>query len=219
MVLGLLTLTAIPSTIGICEGISEQKKANQRKDDERRMAKFYIDAFCEEGDSEDDAADIRGKRVVVRDNKVYLDSPDPSHRSIPSHTASAFYVPYPDDTREPTLGLVSTIPSDPPTLNWIYVDKHTLEVKYGNRTQSREHYVGPWDWAEDEVGVMMEGVEGFMAVEEEGGEEGGEGGGGWAVYFDRRGDGLKDLVGMGRRVVEIRLERRMVDEGDGEGGG
>ncbi|KAK2813846.1 hypothetical protein FQN50_000247 [Emmonsiellopsis sp. PD_5] len=215
MVLGLLTITSIPTVIGVAEGVSEQKKANKRKDDEKRMAKFYLDVFCE-GDSET-ARQLVGKRVVLRDNKVYLDSPTPTSRPIPSHTAEAFYIGYPDEEREPTLGLVSSVSTDPPMLNWIYVDKDTLELKYGNRTQSRPHLVGPWDWTEDRVGLTMKGVEGFVAVE----EEGGEGEGVWGVYFDEDGDGLRRRVG-GRRVVEISLKRTMVEtkgEAEAEGDG
>ncbi|KAL2391381.1 hypothetical protein RJ035_000275 [Blastomyces gilchristii] len=111
--------------------------------------------------------------------EVYLDSAASDSRSIPSHTAEAFYISYPDEEREPTLGLVSTVSVDPPMLNWIYVDKNTFELRYGNRTQSREHLVGPWDWTEDQVGVTVQDIEGFVAVEEEEGV--------WAVYFDAKG--------------------------------
>jgi hypothetical protein len=68
MVIGLLAITAIPTVTGTSLGVSEQRKANQRKDDERRMAKFHIDASSL-GETEDDAA-IHGKRVVLRDSKV-----------------------------------------------------------------------------------------------------------------------------------------------------
>ncbi|PGH30136.1 hypothetical protein GX50_07113 [[Emmonsia] crescens] len=200
MVIGLLTIASIPTVIGVCEGVSEQKKANKRESDEKRLEKFYIDVFCEANFEE--AEQLHGQRVVLRDNKVYLDSPTVSSRSIPSHTAEAFYISYPDDAREPTLGLVSTVSVDPPMLNWIYVDKNTFELKYGNRTQSREHLVGPWDWTEDQVGVTLQDIEGFVAVEEA--EEV------WAVYFDERGDGLGSGVGKKNRVVEISLERRLL---------
>ncbi|KAL2372094.1 hypothetical protein RJZ57_003472 [Blastomyces gilchristii] len=173
MVIGLLTIASIPTVIGVCEG----KKANKRKSDEKRLEKFYIDVFCEANSEE--ARQLHGRRVVLRDNKVYLDSAASDSRSIPSHTAEAFYISYPDEEREPTLGLVSTVSVDPPMLNWIYVDKNTFELRYGNRTQSREHLVGPWDWTEDQVGVTVQDIEGFVAVEEEEGV--------WAVYFDAKG--------------------------------
>jgi hypothetical protein len=68
MVIGLLALTAIPTVTGVAMGVSEQRKANERKEDARRMAKFYIDIECE-GDTQE--ADIlRGKRIVLRNDKV-----------------------------------------------------------------------------------------------------------------------------------------------------
>lgn len=68
MVIGLLALTAIPTTTGVAFGTSEQRKANQRREEARRMLKFNIEAECD-GDTDDDRA-VHGRRVVVRDNKV-----------------------------------------------------------------------------------------------------------------------------------------------------
>lgn len=78
MVIGLLALTAIPTTTGVAFATSEQRKANQRKEDARRMLKFNIDAECD-GDTDDDR-DVHGRRVVVRDNKV---------RTTPANTIHA----------------------------------------------------------------------------------------------------------------------------------
>lgn len=70
MVIGLLVLTAIPTTAGVAFGVSEQRKANQRKEDARRMAKFNIDVECD-GETDDDR-DVNGRRLVVRNDKVCL---------------------------------------------------------------------------------------------------------------------------------------------------
>ena len=99
------------------------------------------------------------------------------------------------------MGLVSTISEDPPLLNWVYIDKDTLELKYGNRTQSAPHTVGPWDWTDDQQSVTLEGWEGFVAVEENGGV--------WVLCYDRQDDGLGALRG-DRRILECSLERSMV---------
>lgn len=107
---------------------------------------------------------------------------------------------------------MTRVSDDPPMLNWIYVDKNTLELKYGNRTQSREHHVGPWDWTEEnEEGVTFEGWEGFVVVEEEVGR--GRGGGEWALYFDRNDDGLRGVVdGRRKKMLEVSLDRVMCKE-------
>lgn len=68
MVIGLLTLASIPTVTGVAFGTSEQRKANQRREDARRMVKFNIDAQC--GGDTDDDRDVHGRRVVVRNEKV-----------------------------------------------------------------------------------------------------------------------------------------------------
>lgn len=68
MVIGLLAITAIPTVTGVAFGVSEQRKANTRMQDEKRMAKFYMQVYCE-GDSEK-AQSLNGRRAVLRDNKV-----------------------------------------------------------------------------------------------------------------------------------------------------
>lgn len=66
--IGLLTLTAIPTTIGVAEGVSQQKQQNAAKADENRMSEFHLNAYCETKSSR--AKDLHGKRIVLRDGKV-----------------------------------------------------------------------------------------------------------------------------------------------------
>lgn len=101
------------------------------------------------------------------------------------------------------MGLVSTISKDPPELNWIYVDSQTLELKYGNKTQSIDHIPGPWDWTDDQAALLLDGWEGFVALEESPGV--------WAVCFDRDDDHLRRIRN-NRRVLEIELERRILKQ-------
>jgi len=96
------------------------------------------------------------------------------------------------------LGLVSTIQDEPPMLNWIYIDKTTLEVRYGSRAEALDNVVGPFDWTKDRSSLVMDGWEGFVAVEEKKGI--------WAVYFDIEDDGSR--LPKGKKVVEISLVRR-----------
>lgn len=69
MVLGLLTITAIPTVTGVAQGVSEQKRQNQQKVDAKRMEKFCMDVTCED---DNDEYNISGKRVVLRDEKVWI---------------------------------------------------------------------------------------------------------------------------------------------------
>lgn len=108
--------------------------------------------------------------------------------------------------------MVSTISDDPPMLNWIYVDKDTMEVKYSNRSGSIAHHVGDFDWTQEDPSdsdVTFDGWEGFLAVEEkrQSGEERSE----WALYFDMDDDGLKKYKN-GRKTVEVSLVRRVINQ-------
>ncbi|GJN85451.1 hypothetical protein PLIIFM63780_009018 [Purpureocillium lilacinum] len=129
-----------------------------------------------------------------------LDSRDGDAQSPSSgsgHLFSGYYLPYPDSGYE---GLVSTISNDPPMLNWIYVDKDTHEVKYGERSVAQEHVTGPFDCTSQDRRLTLEGWEGFAAVEEPSGV--------WTLYFDRDDDGLATKVPLGTRVLEVELDRR-----------
>lgn len=142
--------------------------------------------------------------------------------SPPLHAFAGFYIQYPDDDRfPPERGLVSTISDDPPMLNWIYCDRATYELRYGNRSASIEHIVGAWDWTEDESCVTLDGFEGFVAVDEsstmsekewektEWGKEGLR----WAVYFDVDDNGLKNHKGK-KSTLEVTFERKLQSEED-----
>lgn len=74
MVLGLLSLTSIPTVTGTALGVSEQRKANERKNDQRRMAKFYIEVAVEDPEDTEES-EMNGRWVVLRDDKVLLSSP------------------------------------------------------------------------------------------------------------------------------------------------
>lgn len=68
MVIGLIAIASIPTVTGVSFALNEQRKANTRREEARRMAKFNIDAYCEANSEK--AKEVQGKRVVLRDNKV-----------------------------------------------------------------------------------------------------------------------------------------------------
>ena len=98
------------------------------------------------------------------------------------------------------LGLASQVAVNPPLLNWIYVDKDTMEVRYGNKTASVAHNVGPWDWTEDQERVVFEENAVFTAVEDAATKR-------WQVYLDMEGDELSRVVPRSRRRLLINLQR------------
>ncbi|KAK3064580.1 hypothetical protein LTS18_005949 [Coniosporium uncinatum] len=200
-------IVGIPVVTGVGQGVSKQQEQNAEAAKETRMVKFHIDVFCEANSPA--RKQVHGTIITVHDDKVWLSPKDPSTK-LPvagsGHPFTGFYIGYPDEERNPPeRGLVSTISVDPPVLNWIYADKETFELKYGNRTASIKHIVGPWDWTEDEAGVMLEGWEGFVAVEEEVGQ--------WALYFDKNDNMLNSgKMVAGKKVLQVSLERRVFSE-------
>ncbi|KAI9726660.1 MAG: hypothetical protein M1834_008973 [Cirrosporium novae-zelandiae] len=231
MVIGLLIVTAIPTVTGIAEAVHQQRSQNQEKAEAERMKKALLLSsgapaapLAEQGLLEaPDILSVHGKLVVLRDGKAWLDEVNPAARkTTTAHTAQAFYVsyPFPDHLKErgPKRGLVSSVATDPPMLNWIFVDKDTGELRYGNRTASMEHVVGSWDWTEGKEGLDLEGVGVFVAVEEEEREvDGAVVPGGWALRFGGAAEveGVRALVG-GRKCVPVELKRKELEEEDEE---
>ncbi|PSN60678.1 hypothetical protein BS50DRAFT_579202 [Corynespora cassiicola Philippines] len=185
------------------------------------MIKFNINVSC---DSKKEFADeVDNGILVLRHNKVWVVQRDEENKPIPPeddispplHAFAGFYIQYPDDDRcPPERGLVSTISDDPPMLNWVYCDKNTYELRYGNRSASIEHIVGEWNWTDDESCVTLDGWEGFVAIDEWDGAddddttEWGREGLRWSIYFDMDDNGLKGKR-KGRDMFEIILERRI----------
>lgn len=221
LAIGLPTATAVST--GVAVATSEAVRRQEREDEETmsRMRDFHLDVFCDSRSRKRDQ--VHGTMVVLRDGKLWLapkdtktKAPQPMEgESKACHPFTGFYLDYAGDkpdvdpmferlNRPPKIrGLVSTISKSPPTLNWIYVDRRTMEVKYGNREKSQGHILGPFGWTEDEVGLTLEQWEGFVAVEERKDV--------WALYYDQNDDGLKDTVTR-TRVLQCSLERRFVEE-------
>ena len=201
MVLGLLTIAAIPTTIGVSEGISSRNSEKDSAKDEELMRKFKLECYCDASSRKRDA--IHGGRVVLKNEKLYISKPPFPESSFPF---TGFYVSYPDPARTPApLGLVSFISNDPPALNWIYIDKVTRELKYGNRTASIDHHVGPWGFEAGEEGgaggITFDKAEGAVAVETNEG---------WELRWEDD-DGKVGEVGKSR-VLSVSLERSFLEE-------
>lgn len=149
MVIGLLMLAAIPTVTGLSLAISERSKPQTLQRERARMRKFTMTCWCE-GRSRGKAA-IHDGRIVLGDGKMWIQS-QKMKPSRPMYAFNGFYLDYPDDERPPPAptGLVSMVSDHPPMMNWIYIDTETWEVKYGNRTMSRKHWVGNFGWTSEE---------------------------------------------------------------------
>jgi hypothetical protein len=141
--------------------------------------------------------------MLTKQTQLYLNVPSEEFPDghPEDHPFAGYFLPYPDhDWGRQGEGMVSTISNDPPQLNWIYVDRDTCEVKYGNRAESEDHIIGPWDVTKMDRRVMLTGWEGFTAVRYGPGE--------WALYFDVDDNGLQGVVPDDMTRVEIELVRR-----------
>jgi hypothetical protein len=228
MVLDLLGLAiGVPAAAGVSSGItlaiSERVRQQEQRDNEeqQRMQDFHLDVFCDSRSRKRDQ--VHGTMVVLKNGKLWL-APKDSRTNMPKalpgdskayHPFTGFYFDFVGDkpnvdpmferlNRAPKIkGLVSTIAKQPATLNWIFVDRNTMELKYGGREQARDHILGPFGWTEDGLGITLEHWEGFVAVEERKDT--------WALYFDRNDDNLRETVTR-TRVLQCSLERRLIDD-------
>lgn len=79
-----------------------------------------------------------------------------------------------------------------------------MELKYGNKSASIEHHVGPWDWTKDEEGITFDGkAKRFIAVEDPKTHK-------WQLYYDMDKDGLSSFVPSERLKIQVYLRRTLV---------
>ncbi|KAJ5694384.1 hypothetical protein N7536_004796, partial [Penicillium majusculum] len=176
MVLGLLTaIAACPAIVGTTEAVRQGQRKNSKE--QHRGVKSNLIVSC--ASTSCAGSEVDGCSIVLRNNKLYIAvTATEGQTKCSQHLFAGYFLPYPDqDWGRKGEGLVSTISDEPPQLNWIYVDQETYEVKYGLRQDSENQLVGPWDCTPIDRRITLEGWEGFMAVEDEGGS--------WALYFDR----------------------------------
>lgn len=108
-------------------------------------------------------------------------------------------------------------------LNWIYVSNATRELRYGNRTASIEHTVGPWAWdtGEDEGvdnshagdnggGLTLNGKEEALAIEAEGG---------WQLFWEDAKGEIPNSEGKKRRKLQVSIERVFAEDAQDAGAG
>ncbi|KAI1341054.1 hypothetical protein F5Y15DRAFT_414177 [Xylariaceae sp. FL0016] len=199
--IGLLTIGAIPTVIGVAEAIDAQKKQNQQA---KERIKFHLTAkFSHDGTAEPQTA-----YVVLKDGKLYLDHPN---SPVEGFRFNGFYFGFP--CPEEHQGLVAPKAADPPMLHWIFVDKDTGLLRHGSRNDTIDHLIGPWSWTEDEEFLTLENSrECFVGILNEDGT--------WCVHYDKEDDLEErldpcDIVNIElHRELQLGVASRMV-KGDG----
>jgi len=130
--------------------------------------------------------------------QLYIDSGTADDSSF-GHPFAGYFLPYPGSSYN---GLVTTISEISSTLNWIYVDRTTFEVKYGARTQAEPNLTEPFDCLEAGHRVTLQGCQRFFAFEEEPYL--------WALYYGLNWEGLKRKRDSGSGILPVHLTRRPI---------
>lgn len=195
MVIGLLLLAGIPTTIGTSVAVTQGGGADEKARDEKRGEECHLVIHCDAPSPK--RKSVHAKSLILKDDKVLIASmPSKQDWDTQGHPFKGFMIGFP--VGEQLRGMVSYSSVDPAALGWLYADKETSEVKYGNKTTSTPHIHGPWDLAEDDEGILLEGEELFVAIEETKGH--------WALYYDKHGDGTG--LPEGKWMLPVSLEKR-----------
>ncbi|KAG9235345.1 hypothetical protein BJ875DRAFT_272708 [Amylocarpus encephaloides] len=196
----LLALITTPAILATSEAIRQGQTKERREEHRARRSNLIVSCV----DDSEYSHEIDHRMVGLKNERLYIKT-NPAERTL--HPFCGYYLPYHPADGPEYEGLVSTITTEAPVMNWIYVDAVTHQVKYGLRTDSNPNINGPFDCTRQDRRLTLEGWEGFVAVREEG-EDGVE----WGLYFDRDDDGLVGKLGEGRVVLEVELcrwERRV----------
>ncbi|KAI8948338.1 hypothetical protein F4801DRAFT_581543 [Xylaria longipes] len=183
-------LVAFAAVFGASEGIKQIQSDARRKEHRSRKNNLIVRCLksCQYSSM------LEGRRVVLSGDKLYIDT-GTHHDQAFGHPFAGYYLPYPESNAS---GLVTTICDEPPVMNWIYVDRWSYELKFGNRAWADDNWPVPWDCSRQDRRLIFGGWEGFLAVKE---------GNFWALYFDMDEDHLKSKVPEGTPVLEITLQR------------
>ncbi|KAJ6259378.1 hypothetical protein Dda_6279 [Drechslerella dactyloides] len=128
--IGLLIISSIPTVIGVTQALRFKEKAEEQE----KAGPKWFNLACVTEDEEDP---LYGATIVLADKKLYIDANEKTD-------AFPFKGLFHDYLKTEIPGLVSHIGTDPPALNWIYVEDE--QVKYGTGSESKgdTKAVGPW---------------------------------------------------------------------------
>lgn len=101
-IVGLFVLTAIPTVTGVAQAISGQKNQEERKKDERRMAKAHVEVRAPGASRE--AQEVNNGRVVLKLDRLWVGPAEVVEKGDYGYVAEAFYIEYPDkEVNGPTV--------------------------------------------------------------------------------------------------------------------
>jgi hypothetical protein len=208
--MGISFIVGFATVVGTSEGIKASMAKSRREEHRSRKNNVIVHVpksseysqFLEgrsivlSGDRVGTSLSISSIEVANTWLKIYIDTGRNHDRPF-GHPFEGYFLPYPDSRYS---GLVSTITDEAPIMNWIFVDRDTYRVRFGNRLASEGHHTGPWDSTRQDHRLIFGGWEGFCVVYEDGV---------WGLYFDMDGDKLRNKLGDDDQIViEVDLVRR-----------
>ncbi|KAF3911337.1 hypothetical protein ABW21_db0207892 [Orbilia brochopaga] len=140
--IGLLIISSIPTVIGVTQALRFKEQAAEQEN----AGPKWFNLACV---TDDESDPLYGAKIVLVDKKICTVANVASKLLIDTNEESdafPFKGLFHDYLKTEIPGLVSHIGTDPPALNWIYVeDEH---VKYGTGTESKGDgkVVGPWGY-------------------------------------------------------------------------
>ncbi|KAK6355966.1 hypothetical protein TWF718_000342 [Orbilia javanica] len=170
--IGLLVISAIPTVIGVTQALRFKEKA----DEEAKKGPKWFNLLCITADESDP---LYGAKIVLVGKKLLIDANETTD-------AFAFKGLFHDYIGTEIPGLVSHIGTDPPALNWIFVEDE--EVKYGTGSESKGEgkIIGPWSY---KGGMHLQEKASFYAGRE---VEDGK----WELKYGQNNKGTKVLIAM-----------------------
>lgn len=214
MVLGLITAIAVcPALLGTTEAIRHGETQNRRE--AHRGRKYNLTVTLLRNSTYN--AQFNGAPIVLKSGKLYVDTRKDVVANLKVGKGEEYfpatinYLAYPgmkeawrDAGFSRGEGMVTLI-NEERYLNWVYVDRTSQEVKYGQRVDAEPHLVGPWDCTAIDRRLTFRDWEGFIAVQESESDDM------WALYFDVRDDGLTgegQIGNSGKRMLEVEIWRK-----------
>lgn len=202
MVLGLLLLAGIPTGIGVTTGVSKAGGDHEEKARSAELAKeCLLSAYC---DSTDPANKwIHGKPLLMHEGRIVIGAKARNNATPPpGNPFKAFYTPFPSEEEDPKpRALVCLSLSQSPEVGFLYVDRDTMQLHYGNKSMSTPQIHGSWATTEDYDSLLLADEELFVAVKDKDGV--------WSLYWDEGEDGSR--LPRNRPSIAVSIERKVLE--------
>jgi hypothetical protein len=202
MVLGLLLMAGLPTAVGVTTGVA---KAGGNPVDEEREAEMgkesRLSVYCDLNTAR--GKKLHGKPLLLSKGKIVVGVDDEQQQEqAEGMQFKGFFNTFPTEDEDPKpRGFVCVGLGQPPEVGFLYIDRDTSEIKYGNRSTSTPHIHGSWNMTEDGENILLEEEELFVAVKGKTGV--------WSLYWDKNDDG--SAMPTGRPAIPVSIERKVID--------